>query len=89
MEGPTHVTPLSGTTAGVVEVDRATQDIVRFLRPSMCRDLVSLAARAATQRSGRLRRIGRREGQLGESRHALTLQRLAVTVKLTNTHLAA
>jgi hypothetical protein len=37
----------------------------------------------------RRRRIGGRWGQLGESRHALTLQRLAATVKLTNTHLAA
>ena len=37
----------------------------------------------------RLRRIGGREGQLGKSRHTLTLQRLTVTVKLTSTHLAA
>ena len=38
--------------------------------------------------SERLGKIGRRGGQLGEGRHALTLQRLAVTVKLTGTHLA-
>ncbi len=37
----------------------------------------------------RLRRIGRRWGQLGEGHHALTLRRLTVTVKLTNTQLAA
>ena len=34
-----------------------------------------------------LRRIGGREGQLGEGRHAMTLQRLTVIVKLTNNHL--
>jgi hypothetical protein len=39
--------------------------------------------------SERLRRIGGREGQFGEGRHALTLQRRAVTVKLTSTHLTA
>jgi hypothetical protein len=39
--------------------------------------------------SERFRRIGGREGQLGECRHALTLQRHAVSVKLTSTHLAA
>ena len=39
--------------------------------------------------SERLRRIGGREGQFGEGRHALTLQRRAVTVKLTSTRLAA
>jgi hypothetical protein len=33
--------------------------------------------------------IGGREGQLGEGRHAMTLQRLAVIVKLTSMHLAA
>jgi len=39
--------------------------------------------------SERLRRIGRRWGQLGKGRHTLTLQRPAVTVKLTHTQLAA
>jgi hypothetical protein len=36
-----------------------------------------------------LRRIGGRRGQRGEGRHAMTLRRPAVTVKLTNMHLAA
>ena len=36
-----------------------------------------------------LRRIGGREGQLCECRHVVTLPRLAVTVKLINTHPAA
>jgi hypothetical protein len=39
--------------------------------------------------SERLGKIGRRGGQLGEGRHALTLQRSTVTVKLANTHLVA
>ena len=34
-------------------------------------------------------RIGGRQGKLGEGRNALTLQLLAATVMLTNTHLAA
>ena len=37
----------------------------------------------------RLRGIGGRGGQLGKGRHALTLQRLAGTVKLIDAHLAA
>ena len=39
--------------------------------------------------SERFGRIEGREGQLGEGSHAMTLQRLAVTVKSTNTRLAA
>jgi hypothetical protein len=39
--------------------------------------------------SERLWRIGGRESQLGEGRHAMTLKQFTVTVKLTNTYLVA
>jgi len=43
----------------------------------------------ATAADQALQRTLLRAGQSAEGHHALTLQRLAVTVKLTNTHLAA